>query len=725
MACATMTGSAIGTPAADSHFCTTKTRRMRRSLGLTHTDAAPTQKKARRSKRRTRVSAAQQSGAAKGTGNTYTPRYIDAATVQNARYVAANSPLELLLFEIEHAWAAAGEAYSGSDMRNSKGRARRAVRTLAELEKLVDTLRARLSVRDRAQAAAYGCYMRSVASFYGKASDKVLTYGSVAHNLLGLLAASADSGRDEALAHSFVDTLDAPMRFALREEQISATDVDAYAQDTATPALCAELVPDYEKLAAALKGHKSGEREPVTLKWRDQTMVVRNVEVLDALERVRVEQEALERSQREQREHNRGQRERLSHAARNLKRKGAGVAVGGGGRDPYDRVLAALTDAEQVTHTLVDNNAAALRQNYSERYQAAGADLRCAHEVVLYRLLAVRVARNVRLADEVEAKAKKRDAKAVALYERRCAARRGTAVAAQARRKAPKRTCKSWVAKRRSKRSLRKARPARSGTRRDHADRRRVAEQRARAAITARAEQRRLRAIPGITKLLDGATTSLDVMGGLVIVEGEPDVSSLIEAKRHWYCAQQVRYLALAFSQYGLNAHSRLLLQRGELYVRQVAQALELSDGAEEEDKHFAPCLLGDANATDRQSKAISDALAHVESALFYDGVGNVSALEASRGGRMLLGSAQRHVAFEQVDLDEAAVLSPERVAELKGDAVKATENAAVPMDTETVESDDEYVDAAYDPRNAALEEEERQAGQQARRGWFSGWFSR
>ena len=158
-----MTGSAIGTPAADSHFCTTKTRRMRRSLGLTHTDAAPTQKKARRSKRRTRVSAAQQSAAAKGTGNTYTPRYIDAATVQNARYVAANSPLELLLFEIEHAWAAAGEAYSGSDMRNSKGRARRAVRTLAELEKLVDTLRARLSVRDRAQAAAYGCYMRSVA----------------------------------------------------------------------------------------------------------------------------------------------------------------------------------------------------------------------------------------------------------------------------------------------------------------------------------------------------------------------------------------------------------------------------------------------------------------------------------------------------------------------------------------------------------------------------------
>ena len=105
--------------------------------------------------------------------------------------------------------------------------------------------------------------------------------------------------------------------------------------------------------------------------------------------------------------------------------------------------------------------------------------------------------------------------------------------------------------------------------------------------------------------------------------------------------------------------------------------------------------------------------------------MGSEMCIRDRRGGRMLLGSAQRHVAFEQVDLDEAAVLSPERVAELKGDAVKATENAAVPMDTETVESDDEYVDAAYDPRNAALEEEERQAGQQARRGWFSGWFSR
>ncbi|WFD36779.1 hypothetical protein MCUN1_003666 [Malassezia cuniculi] len=730
-------------------FCTAKTRRMRRSMGLTHTDATPAQhKKPRRSKRRARITPAQQSAAAKGTGNEYVARQIESSAVANSR------PLELLLFEIEHAWAAAGEAHNESHTRNSKGRARRAVRTLTELEKLVEALASRLSVRDRGQVAAYACYMRAMCAFYSRASENVLRHGAVAHTLLTLLAASAKSGRDEALAHSFTDTLDAPMRYALRDEQIHATDVDAYASETATPELCEETVPGYAKLAEELESNKTTGREPVTLTWRDQTMVIRNADIIETLERVRVEEEALARSQRSQRSQHesrqRGQRERLSHAARNRKRRGAGVTAGGGGRDPYDRVLAALSDAEQIMRTLVDENAAALRQNHSERYQTAGTELRRAHEVILYRLLAVRIARNVRLAEEVEAKAKKRDAKAAAIYERRRARRSGSVAAVTQKAKAPKRARKDWVAKRHSKRALRSPRPARSGTSRERIVARSAAEERARACVEARADQRRLRIIPGINKLLDGVTSSLDVIGGLVIVEGEPDLSSLVEAKRHWYSAQQVLHLALAFSQHGLNAHARLLLQRGELYLRQAAQTLELADGAEEEDKHFSPHLLT-SDAIASQNAVVTDVLRSVEKSLIHNGVGDAASLEASRGGRVLLGAAQRHVAFEEADLELAAQVSREHVEETHKTAAgtaaataAATDADAMQLDTDAApraapastsadyacdsdsdSGDDEFTDAAYDPRNAALEEEELATERARRAGWFSSWFSR
>lgn len=711
-------------------FCTAKTRRMRRSMHLTHTDAPPAPKKTRtrKSKRRAHASPAQQSAAAKGTRHAFVPRHIDAADVGTAR------PFELLVFDTEHAWAAAGEAHAAGDVRGTRGRARRAAKALAELEKLVAAHHASLSARDRAQAAAYACYVRASAAFYTGTSARVLTHGAVALHLFALLAASAPSGRDEALAHSFADALNAPLRFAMLQEQIDA-DVDAYAAATATPERCAELVPDYAVLAAELRAGAQHEREPITLTWRAHTMVVRSVDAVDALERVRVEEAALADAEKARAGDARGARERLSHAARNRKRAGAGVAAGGGGRDPYDRVLAALADAEQVMRSLVDENASALRQNHSERYKAAGADLRRAHEVLLYRLLAVRVARNVRLAEQVEAKAHKRDAKAAALYERRLLAHRGSAPsAAPTKTRAPKRARAAWIAQRRTKRGLRRLRPARSGQRRALRAQRADAEARAHAVVVARAAQRRLRVVPGIARLLDGATSSLDVMGGLVIVEGEPDVSSIVEAKRHWYCAQLVLVLARAFSQLGLNAHARLLLQRGELYVRQAAQALELADGAEAEDAHFAPHLLRDRAAVTRVRDEIGAALGHVEAALVRSGTGDAAVLDASHGGRIMLAAALRHVAFEDVDLAHAAALAPERVAELTG--------AGVPSETEAMEMEIERAEAAeavaeedaaaapapatepaYDPRNAQLEAEELAAAR-APRSWFS-WFTR
>ncbi|MCF3329685.1 hypothetical protein L1030_24670, partial [Escherichia coli] len=83
------------------------------------------------------------------------------------------------------------------------------------------------------------------------------------------------------------------------------------------------------------------------------------------------------------------------------------------------RVLAALTDAESIARVLVDDNTQALAKTHSTRYEAAGLQLRRAHEWLAYRLLSVRIARNVRLWSDVQSRAAMREARAEALMQQR------------------------------------------------------------------------------------------------------------------------------------------------------------------------------------------------------------------------------------------------------------------------------------------------------------------
>ena len=62
-------------------------------------------------------------------------------------------------------------------------------------------------------------------------------------------------------------------------------------------------------------------------------------------------------------------------------------------------------------------------------------------------------------------------------------------------------------------------------------------------------------------------------MGSIGLIESEPDVSSLVEAKAAWFRSEILRHLARAFSLSGSHAEAVLLLTRAQLYIRQARQA--------------------------------------------------------------------------------------------------------------------------------------------------------
>ena len=169
---------------------------------------------------------------------------------------------------------------------------------------------------------------------------------------------------------------------------------------------------------------------PFELHWRAQTIPIHSLELHDVILRVKAEEAALAqfvtpttKAQTSSQEASgkttntvsaTSKRARLSHAERNAKRRGHAhythnSYANRAELDPFDRVLAALTDAESMARVLVDDNSQALAKTHSARYETTGLQLRRVHEWLVYRLLAVRIARNVRLWDDIQSRAAKRE----------------------------------------------------------------------------------------------------------------------------------------------------------------------------------------------------------------------------------------------------------------------------------------------------------------------------
>ena len=721
-------------------YCATKTQRVRSALHLTHAaeqgKAGKATKGQRRSKRRMNMTPEMQSAANKGRGHQFVRREIALDEVRDTR------PLELLLFEAEHSWASAEEIWSqhtdenrSVHRRHSLSRARRAVQYAEELRELVEALPA-VTLPGRAQTLAYVGLVRGALHFIQGRSEETLRVAAVTRQLLTNIAESSPTSRDEALASSFLDTLDAQIRFAAYSMN-ETDDPYAAAERTATPAVCEEVLPGFAETIQQLRSsHQAAPPKPLELHWRSQTIPVHTVELYDVVTRVRAEEAVLARFVQAPTfsapsERTKSQRTRLTHAERNAKRRG-GTGRARVGRannaewDPFDRVLSALADAEATARALVDENSHALAKTHSTRYEASGVHLRRAHEWLTYRLLSVRIARNVRLMHGVQLRAHKREARAQSLQQAHSARVRPSRPAAPSQ----KRPQPGSRAKRtRAEPKAFRRRPGRSGTRRLASERRVLRSKRALRAAEGQAERRRLRLVPGLAKLLDGIDSSLLAIGGLVMVEGEPDVSNLLEAKRFFYCAALMEYLAHAFVQYGLLGEALILLQRGDLYIRQAEQSLELADGAEDEDTSFPPQLLGGSDALAQRAQGLEQARTDVYSAITRHH-GPAASMRASKSGQTLYFHAQRHVSFDAALVEHALLEAQAQLARgpadmAAGEAMDAEEMEPPVGDHAPVDMPMSNDDAPFDPANALAEEEERAQEAQRPRGWLASWFGR
>lgn len=698
-----------------------------------------------------------QSREAKGKGNEFVRQTVAVDQVQDAR------PLELLLFETEHCWASAEELWAQQDTsdtprsvlrRRSIARGRRAVQNAEQLQTLVDALPEHLDIAARAQCAAYVGLVRSAMLFIKGHWEETLKHCSVTRELLTSIAECAPTSRDEALASSFLDALDAQVRFAAYSLGDTEQDTSAVAARVATPETCEAVIPHYAQLTKELKeahGSRSHDTAPLELHWREHTIPVHSFELHDAVTRVNEEEAQLaaylassDEAPRARSSAPRAPRTRLSHAARNAKRRGGATAAmrpantqraNHGELDPFDRVLGALSDAEEAVRLLVEENAQALQKSHSARYEAAGLDLRRAHEFLMYRLLSVRIARNMRLVDEVQAKAAKREDKARQLLAKR---ERQASAAPPSHTPPPSQKRAGPGSRAKRVRATSKAvqrKPGRSGTRALAQKRRAAAAQRACDVAAAKTDRRSVRIVPGLAKLLENVDSSLLAIGGLVMIEGEPDVSSLMEAKRFYYSAVLLGHLARAFFQHALHAEALLLLQRGELYVRQASQALELADGAEDQDVAFAPELLGKSDALEAQQDRLmalrDEVVAAVQSPAKRRHT--PASLRDTKSGQTLYYQAQRHVSFDPEDLSlaleqaratEGAMEVDEAEAEGVEDLPPPSAAPAAPEPVEQAADDPSVPFGAYDPGNAMLEEEEAAAAAASRsRSWLGGWF--
>lgn len=676
-------------------YCATKTKRVRSALHLTHAPNKPATK-VRRTKRSRRLTTAEQSAKDKKRDHTFERRDIVLDQVADTR------PLELLLFESEHAWAAAEELWAKQTeetraklRRSSLGRARRAMQYATKLNELADALPS-LDVHSRAQCLAYVGLVRSASAFIQENWESTLRATASTRRLLTITSECSTSSRDEAVASSFLDTIDAQIRFAT----YSLGETEDAAERVCTPDVCEEVLPGFGQVTTALQAAhpaSASSTEPFVLHWRSQTIPVHSLELHDAIQRVQAEEATLALHAAPTNKSTPGKRTKLSHAQRNANRRsGMGRTSGSyanrGELDPFDRVLAALTDAESIARVLVDDNTQALAKTHSTRYEAAGLQLRRAHEWLAYRLLSVRIARNVRLWEDVQSRAAKREARAEALMQQRTHRRAQPAMTSG-----------------KGKRAARQY--ARSGTHARSLARRTRHLRRVQSLCALQSDRRRQRIVPGIAKLLDSIDSCLLAMGGLELVEGEPDVSSLLETKRFYYCSELLRQVASAFAQHNQCAESLVLLQRADLYVRQAMQSLEFAQGAQDEDQHFAPQLLGSDDVLSRQTLRIQETREHTETRIRAQcGVAS-SAMQSTKGGQTLYYYAHRHVSLDEAYLTEALAQARPREQEHDSDvdAFEDAENETEDMD----EEEDVYVDTEPAPAPSS------------KSSWLSRWLGR
>ena len=266
--------------------------------------------------------------------------------------------LQLLLFEVERAWAYSQELTAQSLVpakankqsalrRSATSRFRRAVNWSTKLLSLAQSLYAskRLSAGNLLELTSYtlilnGRFLRS----REEQLQDALSQLSVARHLLDNLSAQATSSRDQALATLFIDEIGPEIRYCAHQlGNKTAYDVDGIVQGLSA-VYKDKLVEGCGEILAALREETARgvqglpKQKLDTLMWEGKPVPIRNPELVDALLKV---QEA--------------------EAKLAVTKKSSGVDKGRSGSNTtkhnvgaYNTVLSALSDSEGVARKLVE-----------------------------------------------------------------------------------------------------------------------------------------------------------------------------------------------------------------------------------------------------------------------------------------------------------------------------------------------------------------------------------
>lgn len=706
------------------HYCAKRAHRLRQLAHLTHADAehqskpkpkdaasAPSRGSSRK-KKNTRTSRAQQSvSASQLGGNTFTR--VKASTAD----ITDHTLLLLFLFETERHWAHA-QALKAEQIHGVKvnpkqiaARAKRAVQWGKLLHAATQQLgkTGALDARSQLEAGAYANLVRASASLDGERYQSAVAEYAVVRRALSVLAAHAPTAKDEAYAHSFLDQAEPGMRYAAYQLEIEESDLDVVEAAVVDEDTLQQLFPKYNALAEAVEGKGTESRGPTEVTFRAQTIPIRNPELVVAIQTLDKEREALgvaldqesedqaaAKHKAETKAHAKSTApiKRHTHAERNARRKAAGAHRFRGGAttertqlDPFDRALAAAGDAEALASQLVDDEKAALSRSQSSRYAAATAPLAQAQEYLAFVLGMLRVQRNAHLVARVEHNARLRQRRAEALMGlklQRAQSGKRTAAGKSGKRKprvasvlphtrqTARRSKKATLKKRQGKAVFHR-RPARSGSRklRRTLGAERIA--RLRTVTLERAVRRRARALPGIIRLLEGIETSLAGLSRLELVEADPDLSSLIDAKLFLCRANLTAHLADAYAASKAEPQAVVLLESSMRFVKQAGDALQIAQGVDEENALLPPLVK--AHLLDTRLTQLNKTKRAYQVALVKNRLSNVEetsatgALTDSLSGEVLRSTTARYVTFDPVLLRTAS--------EVPGDVLDQAEREA------------------------------------------------
>ena len=212
----------------------------------------------------------------------------------------------------------------------------------------------KLSPENLLEISAYALIMKGKFMRFKEEFESALYHLSVAREVLDVLAANAETSRDQALATFFSDDISPELRHCAHEQgHAESYNIDLIVKEF-SPMHRDELIPNYDQKVAELTSreatsdtHQEARKRLKPVFWEDQVVPIRNPELVDVLIKVQAAEAAL--ADMELKTEDSGKD--LAGQAKKNRRKGhksrSGVAV-------FDNILSSLSDAEEVARKLVE-----------------------------------------------------------------------------------------------------------------------------------------------------------------------------------------------------------------------------------------------------------------------------------------------------------------------------------------------------------------------------------